>query len=172
MRHVAPLLAMVALLALLLPELPRYRAEALLAAANGRLDAVLRGELRGLDASRATEQARLDARTAAQWLPGDPRPPLAEGVALLFQRRGQEAADVLAAAVARGEHPELTLNLGRARGISGDAAGADAAFLRTAWTSPAAIATLPKALRTDLLQRAAALEAELRAGRLAAPPPI
>jgi len=172
MKRMGPLLATLVLLALLLPELPRYRAEALLATANSRLDAVLRGQLQGVDASLATEQARLDAHQAAQWLPGDPRPPLAEGVALLFQRRGQEAAEVLAAAVARGEHPELTLNLGRARGISGDAAGADAAFLRTAWTSPAAIATLPKALRADLLRRVEALEAELRAGRLAAPPPI
>lgn len=172
MKRLLPWLAILALLALILLELPRYRAEALLADANGPLDAVLRGQLGGADAALAVEQARLAARQAAQWLPGDPRPPLAEGVALLFQRRGKEASQVLAAAVALGEHPELTLNLGRARGIAGDAAGADAAFLRTAWGSPAAIATLPKALRADLAARVQALETELRAGRLAAAPAI
>jgi hypothetical protein len=172
MKRLLAILAILALPALLLPELPRYRAEALLADANGSLDAVLRGKLVGSEAVLAVERARLAARQAAHWLPGDPRPPLAEGVALLFQQRGDEASRLLAAAVARAEHPELTLNLGRARGIAGDAAGADAAFLRTAWHSPAAIATLPKTLRADLLARVQALETELRAGRLAAPPPI
>jgi hypothetical protein len=172
MNRLGRVLAILALLAAVLPEAQRYRAEALLADANGRLDAVLHGEARGPDAGRAVAQAALSAEQAARWLPGDPRPPLAQGIALLFQQRGKEAEAVLAAAVAQGERPELTLNLGRARGISGDAAGADAAFLRAAWVGPAAVATLPAPLRKELSERVAVLEIELREGRLGSPPPI
>lgn len=172
MKRPGRILALLALLALLAPEAPRYRAEAWLADANAHLDAVLRGMARGADAWRATEQALLAARQAARRLPGDPRPPLAEGLAMLFQQRGPEAAATLTAAVAQGERPELTLNLGRARGISGDAAGADAAFLRTAWASPASIGTLPAAMRDDLSARVRLLEIALHEGTLKAPPPI
>lgn len=172
MNRLARVFAIAFLLALLLPELPRYRAEAVLADAHARLDAVLHGQLRGTAARDATAQALVDAQRAGQRLPGDPRAPLAEGLALLFQQRGREAAAVLTAAIAQGERPELTLNLGRARGISGDAAGADAAFLRTAWASPASIATLPAAMRADLSQRVGTLETALREGRLEMAPPL
>jgi hypothetical protein len=46
------------------------------------------------------------------------------------------------------------------------------AFLRTAWTNSGAIASLPAALRGRLLEQVNTLDAELHAGRLAAPPPL
>ena len=152
--------------AALWPEGTRYRAEWWLAEADGKLSATLDGTLKGDAAMSATEDAlRLD-RQAVHALPADPRPIQSASVALLLLRRGDEAIALLAPAIAAGERPELTINLGRARGIGGDEKGANAAFLRTAWANPAAIATLPKAIREPLLDRVAELERELRDGKL------
>ncbi|TCO43171.1 hypothetical protein [Dokdonella fugitiva] len=160
--------ASLALAAALWPEVAAYRAERQLADANARLAAALRGA-----ATPASVQAALvDARAAMAATPGDPRAPLSASIALLLLRRAEEAKVVLEHAIASGERPELTLNLGRARGTLGDEAGAQAAFLRTAWASPAAIATLPSALRARVLERVGELEAELRDGRLDRPPPL
>lgn len=168
-----PAIIIVAILALLLwPEFGRYRAEWMMGEANSRLERVIRGIDQGAAAQAGIERARMLAHEAAQLLPTDVRAPLLEGIALILQRRGSEAIRVLEAALAQGERPELTINLGRARGISGDAQGAQAAFLRTAWANPGAIATLPAALRGPLLDQVTALEAELHAGRLSSPPPL
>ena len=158
------------LIAMVWPEPDRYRAEWLLADANGRLSEALRGAITGDAALRSTETAFVQSRQAAALLPDDPRTALSASIALLLLHRGAEAQAILNAAIEQGERPELTLNLGRARGIVGDEPGAHAAFLRTAWASPAAIATLPAVLRAPLLERVAQLETELRAGRLREPP--
>jgi hypothetical protein len=160
------------LAAMVWPELGLYRAEWLLADANARLSDALRGAITGDAALRSTETAFLQSRQAAAMLPDDPRTALASSVALLMLRRGAEAEAILGVAIEQGERPELTLNLGRARGIRGDEPGANAAFLRTAWASPAAIATLPSVLRVPLLERVSELETELRAGRMQAPPSL
>lgn len=161
-----------ALAALAWPEIGRYRAEILLADAAVRLSAALNGELRGDAAIAVVQSAHSELQRAATLLPGDQRPALSAGIALLLLRRGAEAQAVLETAIAEGERPELTLNLGRARGIAGDEAGAQAAFLRTAWASPAAIATLPATLRAPLLERVKLLEQQLRDGQLHEPPPL
>jgi len=168
MRRLFFFATLLALGATLWPEVARYRAEWRLADANARLGAALRGD--GSVAS--VETALAEARRAIAALPGDPRASLAASIALLLLKRGDEAKAILDRAIASGERPELTLNLGRARGTLGDEAGAQAAFLRTAWASPAAIATLPSALRTSVLERVRALEGELRDGRLDRPPPL
>ncbi|MEO8459297.1 MAG: hypothetical protein ABI451_02105 [Dokdonella sp.] len=168
----ARMVAIVVLGLLLWPELGRYRAEWLLADGNARLERVLRGATTGNDAMHMADAARNEAQRAAVVLVGDPRPILQQSIALLLQQRGTEAIALLTPAIAAGERPELTINLGRARGISGDSTGASAAFLRTAWISPAAIATLPKAMRGDLLDQVKSLEADLRNGRLTAAPPL
>jgi hypothetical protein len=160
--------ALIATTAALWPEFGRYRAEWLLADANARLAAALRGNA----TAASVETALDDAQRALAALPGDPRPPLAASIALLMLKRSGEAKAVLERALASGERPELTLNLGRARGTLGDESGAQAAFLRTAWASPAAIATLPSSMRSTLLEQVHALEQDLRAGRLAHAPPL
>jgi predicted Zn-dependent protease len=159
---------LVATAAALWPEFGRYRAEWLLADANARLAAALRGNA----TTASVESALDDAQRALALLPGDPRPPLAASIALLMLKRPGEAEAVLERALASGERPELTLNLGRARGSLGNESGAQAAFLRTAWASPAAIATLPSSMRSTLLEQVHALEQDLRAGRLAHAPPL
>lgn len=159
---------LIALGAALWPEFGRYRGEWLLADANARLTQALRG-----NGAAASVQTALDhARRAEAVLPADPRPPLAAAIALLLLQRSGEAKTILEHAIASGERPELTLNLGRARGMLGDENGAQAAFLRTAWASPAAIATLPAFLRTTLLEQVRVHEDELRDGRLSQAPPL
>ncbi len=168
-----PRLAAISLMAALLwPEFGRYRAEWRLADADLRLTAVLDGTLKGCAAVSATEDALHLAQQAVSARPGDPRPLQSESVALLLLRRGDQAVALLEPAVAAGERPELTLNLGRARGIGGDEKGSDAAFLRTAWANPSAIATLPKSMRGPLLDRVKELEQQLHEGRLQQPPPL
>ncbi len=165
-------LAMFVLAMLLWPECARYRAEWMLRQANERLDRVLRGVDRGAVGLRIVDEAAALARRSAVWLPADPRPPLLEGIALILRGDGGAAIAVLDAAIKAGERPELTLNLGRARSIVGDEAGANAAYLRSAWASPAAIDTLPKTMRASFLQQVSQLESKLRDGRLEAPPPL
>lgn len=172
MKKLAGVAAIVVLAVMLWPELPRYRAEWTLAEADARLDAALNGTVKGSAAMSATSEALGMTQEAIAALPGDPRPVQAASVALLLLQRGGEAVALLEPAVAAGERPELTLNLGRARGIRGDAKGADAAFLRTAWANPQSIATLPKAMRGPLLERVAELERQLREGRLQQPPAL
>jgi hypothetical protein len=155
-----------ALVALAWSEIGSYRGEILLADAGVRLAAALRGATRGEEAMTSVQTAYAETQRAATLLPGDQRPALSAGIALLLLHRGVDAITILDAAIAQGERPELTLNLGRARGIAGDERGAQAAFLRTAWASPAAVATLPAALRSPLLERVKSLEEDLRAGRL------
>ncbi|MCQ4165830.1 hypothetical protein [Tahibacter harae] len=175
------LLAIAALAAAVWPELPRYAAEWRLRAANQQLERALDGVQQAARQGQAGDvaQIRQDAAQglrlagqAAAALPGDARVTLARAVGLLLSGRGGEAASLLDAAVAASERPEFTLNLGRARTTQGDSAGADAAYLRTAWASAQATATLPRALRETLQRQVAELEARLRAGNLPAPPPL
>ena len=161
-----------ALALLLWPELPRYPAERSLARVNAGLDEVLRGTVVGAAAVHRVESAVQLAQHAAQQLPGDLRPVLSLGMAWLLLQRGEQARLLFEQAIAQGERPELSLNLGRARALLGDEVGAQAAFLRTAWAAPNAIATLPKATREALMAQVAQLEAELRAGRLKAAPAL
>ena len=154
------------------PEIDAYRGEWLLADAGARLSGALKGTTRGDDAVNSVQAALAEAQLAATCLPGDQRPVLSASIALLLLHRGAEAAAILDAAIAQGERPELTINLGRARGILGDENGAQAAFLRTAWASPAAVATLPAAIREPLLERVKVLEDDLHAGRLRQIPPL
>jgi hypothetical protein len=160
------------LVAMAWPEARRYRAEWLLADANGRLSDALHGTTTGDAAVRSTETAFVQASEVMALLPDDPRPALSASVALLLLHRGAEAQTILNAAIQQGERPELTLNLGRARGILGDESGAHAAFLRTAWASPAAVSTLPSAIRVPLLDQVAQLEKELHAGTLMQAPSL
>jgi hypothetical protein len=166
------LILILALAALAWPEIGRYDGEILLADAAARLSAALNGEIRGDAAVSSVQAAYASAQRAAVLLPEDQRPALSQAIGLLLLHKGADASAILEAAIAQGERPELTLNLGRARGIGGDEQGAQAAFLRTAWASPAAVSTLPAALRGPLLERVKSLERELREGRLRQVPPL
>ncbi len=154
------------------PEIARQQAEWRLAVASGQIERAMRGIDTGPQALAAVQQAGDLAQASMVALPGDARAAHLLGIALILQGRGAEAIEVLEAAIMQGERPELTLNLGRARSLLGDEAGAQRAFLRTAWASPLAIASLPGPMREALQQQVRELETELRGGRLAQPPPL
>lgn len=170
MKHLARLAWIALLLALFAPEVARYRAERSLADANLRLQRALTGADRGAVALQSVGEAATLAASAANAMPGDPRAPLLQGIALILAGRGRDALVVLDAAVEAGERPELTINQGRARTLLGDPAGAHAAYLRTAWASPLAVESLPRAMRDALSIEVARLEGELRSGALSAVP--
>lgn len=172
MRRLFQCVSIALLIALLWPEVQRYGAEYQLAQAAARLDRALRGTDQGQAALDSVIEAQRLAQAAGIALPGDARPIMLEGIALILAGQGQRAVDVLVAGIAQGERPEFTINLGRARSALGDQSGARQAFLRSAWASPAAVSSLPPPMRESLLLEVARLEGELRAGRLQALPPL
>lgn len=172
MRRLWQLLALVALIVLLAPEFPRYRAEYQMVGASVRLQRALTGAVQGETALRSVAEAQQLAHAATRDLPGDPRPVLLEGIALILTGQAAQAARVLEMAISKGERPEFLINLGRARSALGNEAGAHTAFVRAAWASPSSIVTLPKSMQQALLQEVQQLELELQAGRMNAVPPL
>jgi tetratricopeptide (TPR) repeat protein len=168
----ARLAAAAALLAMLVPEWQAYRAEHALARVEARVDEVLTGRSGGTAAIAAIDAAIADADLARAVLPDDPRSALAAALPRIMRGRAGEARAILEAAIAAGERPELTLNLGRALAAEGDDDAAQAAFLRAAWASPTITATLPRATREAIGVAVAEREAALRAGKLSAIPPL
>jgi hypothetical protein len=166
MKHLVRVVLVIVPALLVWPELSRYRAERLLADANARLERVLRGAEPAATAVASVQTVEALASEAQALLPPEPRPALARSIALVMTRQPDAAIAVLDAAIAQGERPELTINLGRARASHGDEAGAMRAYLRTAWAAPSAVGTLPQAMRQSVLDEVAALEVKLRAGEL------
>lgn len=165
-------LVSVLVLLCLWPEFARWRAERTLAESGANIERVLAGRQGDVDAVARLRRDVEQLTLAAAALPGDARVPLQRGLALLLLGDASASKEEFEAAIARGERPELVLNLGRARSALGDESGARRAFLRSAWAAPAATATLPRALREQIAGEIAALESELRAGRLESVPPL
>jgi tetratricopeptide (TPR) repeat protein len=160
------------LIALLSPELARYRGERELRNGTDELR-------RALATSRSVEQARpaLErtisfALAAARDLPGDPRPRVLAGSARLVGGRAPEALDFYRDALATGERAEIDLNIGRAHAVAGELPEAQATLLRALWISPALAASLPEQVSKRLREEVARLEKELSAGLLTGPPPL
>jgi Flp pilus assembly protein TadD len=149
-----------------------YRAEQQLAQANQGVKAVLKTGQLNEAAKERLSQAVAAARTAQMDLPGDPRPALTQAIAYLILQQYPAAESVLLLAISQGERPELTLNLGRARGSMGDQAAAERAFVRTAWISQAGIKTLPKTLRERIFSEVTRLDGQLRNGQLVSSPSL
>jgi hypothetical protein len=154
------------LLVCLWPEAPRYLAQWRLADASVRLERILSGQVTGADAVASAQRAALQANAARSGLPWDASVALLEGTALLLLQQGVAAQQVFVQAIAIGERPELTLNLGRALALLGDETGAQQAFLRAAWAAPQSLSTMPRATREALLRQVDAWERQLRAGEL------
>lgn len=152
------------------PELRRLAVEHELQHATAEVRAALAS---GTQPSPAFAD-RVAARVAplAEVLRGDSRALLVAGGAQLAARRPERALEHYREAFARGERAEIDLNAGRAFAILDRRQDAFAAFVRTAWLSPALVPALPAAAQPLVDAEVARLEAELRAGRLAAPPPL
>ncbi|HTD52547.1 MAG TPA: hypothetical protein VK780_05950 [Thermoanaerobaculia bacterium] len=164
-------LAVILLAGALAPEFARYRAERLLRLATSAFSIVLTHSSEVADPAAALDRIAAIGMAAAPGLPGDSRPLILAGGARLASGQLDQAIENYLEALRLGERAETDLNLGRAYEGKGDTAQSHAAFLRAAWISPALLPTLLPDLAAPLRDEVARLEADLRAGRLKAPPP-
>jgi cytochrome c-type biogenesis protein CcmH/NrfG len=166
------LLMLAALGAVLRPELPRYGAERRLRIASDAFQILLDRSQPVEDPVGALGRVAEIAESVGAALPGDSRPWVLAGSAHLTAGRPERALELYRAAFDRaGERAEVDVNVGRARTLLDQIAQAHAAFLRAGWISPALLATLPAPVADPLRAEVARLEAELKGGRLKAPPP-
>ncbi len=171
MRTVARLAAVLLLGALAWPEIPRYEAERRV----GFATSAFRDLLDRIGEPGATpeilEVGSLALGTAAR-LPGDPRPLILAASSFLVTSQPERALELYRDALGTGERAEIDLNLGRSYALLRNKENADAAFLRAGWVSPEILASLPASIKDPFLFEVNRLAEELRAGRLAAPPPL
>jgi hypothetical protein len=165
-------LAGAAVLALLAaPEIPRYGAERRVGVATAAFqDLVASPQIP--DTQHRIQAVGLLALSTTTALPGDPRPWMIGASSLLVTGQPQRALEFYRAALATGERSEIDLNLGRSYLAIGKREPGEAALLRAGWISPEILASLPEAPRGPLQAQIARLDAELRQGTLAAPPPL
>ena len=160
------------LLALALrPEFPRYRSERVLRGLSSVLRQVLTRPEDIPDPSAALGQIARFAHAAAPGLPGDPRPAILAGAALLVAGEPTAALESYRTALAEGERAETDLNMARAFEALGEKEKSNAAYLRAVWISPALLPLLLPDVAAPLAEEVARLEAQLKAGKLRAPPP-
>jgi O-antigen ligase len=172
-KRPAMAVAVVAVLAAAVwPEFSRYVAERKLRLLEGALNIVLARHAEIADPPAALNRIAEMALQASNALPADPRPLLIAGGARLTNGEGDAALAFYRSAIAAGERAETDLNFGRACDALARASEAQAWFVRAGWVSPPLLRVLlpdvAAAARTEI-QR---LQAELLAGRLAAPPPL
>lgn len=160
------------LVALALPEVLRYAAERRLARANAAFDLVLTRPTQVESVIGLLEAITEAAVTTAPIFPGDSRAWVLAGSAQLVARNAERALNCYREAFRLGERAEIHLNYGRAAALSRRMSAADAAFLRALWISPALLRAVPPGFAERAAAGVALLEAELAAGRLAAPPPM
>ena len=165
------LLALGLATAALAPEFRRYAAERRLAVASEAFRILLQSPQSAEDPMAALDRVSTLAETAADPLPGDPRPWILSGSAHLTAGRPERALESYGIAFDRaGERAEVDLNLGRAETLLGREERVRTAFLRAGWTSPTLLSALPPPIAQPLVAEIARLEQELKAGRLKAPP--
>jgi len=124
------------------------------------------------DPRGALDRIEQMALSAAPGLPGDSRPLVLAGSCRLVGADIAGALENYRKALALGERAEIDLNVGRAYEASGETEKAAAAFLRALWISPALSPALLPDVKSAALEQYNRLEAQLRAGRLASPPPL
>jgi hypothetical protein len=157
--------------ALAAPELPRYAAERRVGWATAGFQQLLAAP-QDANTRRQLQAVGEIALSATTSLPGDPRPWMIGASSYLVTSQPQRALDFYRSALHTGERSEIDLNLGRALAAINRRDAADAALLRAGWISPEILASLAQPERDALLVKIADLDADLRAGRLAAPPPL
>lgn len=172
MRILRGVFAVALLAGALAPEFSRYGAERTLRVVLSALRVVITRPSEVPDPALALDRIAAIATAAAPSLPGDSRPAMVAGGARLAGGRLDAAIESYREALALGERAETDLNLGRAYEGKGDADRSHAAFLRAVWISPALLSAVLPDVAATLREELVRLEAELRAGRLKAPPPL
>jgi tetratricopeptide (TPR) repeat protein len=162
----------VALAVLVWPEIPRYRAERQLGAANAAFELLLERPNEIQNAAEVLPRVSERAAEAAPAIPGDSRGWVLAGSCQLVAGRTDRALELYRRALATGERAEIHLNLGRAQALLGELDQARAAFVRSVWISPALLRAVPPGFVAPVTEEITRLESELSAGRLSAPPPL
>ena len=163
--------AIAAVLALLLrPEIRRYRAERALGAANAAFEYILDRPTEIRDSPAILNSVAAAAAAIAPDLPGDSRAWVLAGSCQLVAGNAERALGFYREGLAAGERAEIHLNVGRAHSLLGQPDYADAAFLRAVWISPALLRAVPREFAGRVETELRGLEAEMKSGRLSAPP--
>ena len=168
---IARIAAVALLAAAIVPEVRRYGAERLLWRMHSAADLLAADPENAPDAREVVAWISRSAEEAAAALPGDRRPAMLAGEARIGVRDVAGALAWLRRASADGERADVDFEMGRAFILSRDFAPGQEALVRAAWVSPAVLAPLPEAAQRSFETVIARLEADLRGGRLAAPPP-
>ncbi len=155
----------------LAPEFPRYRAERLLRPGTDALRYLVTHPGEVSDPAGALGRIEQIALSAAPGLPGDSRPWILAGSSRLAAGIPEAALDHYRFALALGERAEIDLNIGRALESRGEPQAAMAAYLRAVWIAPALFPALLPDVQAPLHDEYIGLVRDLRAGRLASPPP-
>lgn len=155
---------------LLRPEIPRYRAERRLGAANAAFEYVLDRPTEIPDTPSILDRITAAAISAAPDLPGDSRAWVLAGSCQLVNGHADRALEYYREGLAAGERAEIHLNVGRAHAALGEPDFADSSFLRAVWISPALLKGVPKEFAPRIEAELKRLEADLASGRLPAPP--
>jgi len=156
----------------LAPEAGRYRAERLLRVGTQALRQLVSHPREVADPQGALSRILDIALSAAPDLPGDSRPWILAGSTRLVAGEPGRAIQLYRDALARGERAEIDVNIGGALEAQGETAKSRAAFLRAVWISPALWPALLPDIARELTPEIHRLEADLRAGKLKAPPPL
>jgi tetratricopeptide (TPR) repeat protein len=155
---------------LLRPELLRYRAERRLGAANAAFEYILDRRTEVPDTAAILNRISAAAVSAAPDLPGDSRAWVVAGSCQLVMRNAERALGLYREGLAAGERAEIHLNVGRAHAMLGEPDYAQAAFLRAVWISPVLLRAVPPEFAPKVETELRSLEADLKSGRLPAPP--
>ncbi|HEY2385739.1 MAG TPA: O-antigen ligase family protein [Candidatus Binatia bacterium] len=168
----AQVLATLVLLGAAAPEVARYRAERQLRGLTSLAQALFAQPGHVRDARRILTSLNAAALALAPALPGDARAPILAGSSLLVAGDADGALERYGRALALGERPEIVLNEGRALALRGDAAAAQAAFVRAVWASPMLLDAIPETERAEVGAAIDETARALLAGRLVRPPAL
>lgn len=171
MKRLLPLVLVAAVVALVAPEIARYRAERRVGYATNAFRGLLDRASDPETSVNLVALAGLALRATAD-LPGDPRPWVLAGSSFLVTGRPEKALEYYREGFATGERAEIDLNLGRAYALSKREDAARAAYVRAGWISPEILASQPAEVKDPALLEIARLAEALSRGALAEPPPL
>jgi O-antigen ligase len=172
MKSIGAALIGLALVAALVPEFFRYRAERRLYEASSIFRSLLNEGNAAMGETALLDATATRAMRAAEGLAGDSRPLILAGSARLLQRRPNEALTLYRRALRIGERAEIDLNIGRALALAGNQRAASAAILRAVWINPALISALPDQVQAPLKAALNEDVERLTSHRLSTPPPL
>jgi tetratricopeptide (TPR) repeat protein len=170
MRVLRAVVIAAVLAVLLRPEFRRYRAERGLGRANAAFEYILDRPTEVRDSSAILDRVAAAAVALARDIPGDSRAWVLAGSCQLVIGNAERSLGFYREGLAAGERAEIHLNVGRAHALLGQPDYADAAFLRAVWISPALLRAVPPEFAAKAGNELEKLEAELKSGRLSAPP--